>query len=151
MEQLMSLGDLSIQVKDRKVVKIHGLSSCIGEIKIGEFKETFIMPLDWWTIKDYEKQWQEGIERIKICDESCLVTTVQNLEMSPHIDWWILYKQDGKILIYNQMLIDETIDSLKHKIESLSQFTIQTCYSYIPPYKLLTKNKKVSQWEITLK
>lgn len=146
----MSLGDFLIQVKDRKVQKIYGLSSCIGEIKIGEFRETFIMPLDWWTIENYEKQWREGIERIKHCDESCLVTTVQNLETLPQIDWWILYKQDGKIFVYNQMLMNEIIDRLKYSVENLSRFTIQTCYSYIPSHKLFVKNSKVSKWEVTL-
>jgi len=146
----MSLSDLSIQIQDRKVQKIYGLSSCTGEIKIGEFRETFISPLDWWTIEDYEKQWQDGIDRIKHCNESCLVTMAQNLETSPQIDWWILYKKNGKVLIYNQLLIDEIIGQLKYKIENLSQFTPQTCYSYIPPYKLFAKNSKASKWEITL-
>jgi len=146
----MSLNDLSIKVKDRKIQKIYGLNSCVGEIKIGDFCESFIMPLNWWAIEDYEKQWKEGIERIKYHDSSCLVTTVQNLDSDPFIDWWVLYKNNKTIIVYNQILLDELLEKSKYKFENLSLFSIQTCYSYIGPKKLSAKiNEKISKWEIT--
>jgi len=147
----MSLGDLSVKVKDKSIQKIYGLNSCVGEIGIGDFKESFVMPLNWWTIEDYKKQWQEGVERIKHHNSSCLVTTVQNLDTAPFVNWWVLYKNKKIIVVYNQILLNKILEKSKSKNKKLSNFNTQTCYTYISPKKLFSKpNEKISKWEIEL-
>jgi hypothetical protein len=49
---------------------INNIPSVWGRITIDDFTERFIMPLEYWSIEDYEKQWREGLDRIKIQDKS---------------------------------------------------------------------------------
>ncbi len=143
----MSLGDFLIQVKDRKVQKIYGLPSCVGEIKIGDFRETFIMPLDWWTVGDYETQWLEGIERIKHCDESCLVTTIQDLKKIPLIDWWILYKVGSTVYVQNELIAGDCLQTFLNR----GEFNRETCYDFIEPRQTVTEDgEKISEWSFEL-
>lgn len=134
---------LSIQVISSVEEIAWGLRSYVGEINIGHYKETFDMPVEYWTRRDYEKQWREGIERIETNDRSCLVTRVEGYHNKPvHIEWWLLYKEDYKIVIRNQML-RPTMPSFKID----GPFTPETCYNYIPRK---SRNKNVSEWIIDL-
>lgn len=67
------------------------------------------MPLNWWTIKEYEKQWKEGLERIKSHDKSCLVVSIYDPIQEPQVEWWILYKEGNKIFVQNHRLFGRYI------------------------------------------
>jgi len=142
----MSLADLQIRVVDLKRKKLRGISVCKGEIQIGTFKETFVMPLDSWSVKDYEQQWREGLERIKTHDTSCLVTAIQELKTEPYVDLWILYKDGNMIYIQNHIF-----DASDYSGKNLTDFNIQNCYSYLfprRPFKYDGLNPQ--EWEVSL-
>jgi hypothetical protein len=61
-----------------------GFTYCYGKIFIGDdFCETIIPAIGYWSANDYKKQWQEGLERIRTHDSSCLVASIQNPYTSP--------------------------------------------------------------------
>lgn len=95
---------LSIQIIDAREKISYGIPSCIGEVTINDFKETFDMPLDFWNKNDYQSQWKQGIERIKNNLQSCLVAEVQDPKIQPRASIWALYKVDEKIYIQNHLL-----------------------------------------------
>jgi hypothetical protein len=142
--------DLSIKVIDRKIRKINNLPSCWGEITIGGFREKFVMPLVGWKIEDYEKQWQEGLKRIKTENQSCLIVSFEDYAFPlrpPLINWWILYKVDNKIFIQAHMLFGEYY---KEKVGN-KEFNAQTCYQFIEPRQDVSDTgDEVSEWCITL-
>ena len=120
----------------------------MGEISIGGYDETLYMPLDYWTISDYKRQWQEGLERIKTHDQSCLVATTHDLAMRPFIDWWLLYKVGDEVYVQNQLVIG---DIYQDQIGN-NEFTVDNCYDFIPP-RHINRNEdkdKVSEWFVVL-
>ena len=103
------------------------------------------MPLIGWTIKDYEKQWAEGIERIKHENQSCLIATMQDIKDQPFISWWILYKEGNKIFVQNQILLSQ----LYKEVVGNKPFNEKTCYQFISPRRTITEDgEKISEWFI---
>ncbi len=135
--------DLNIKIIDAKPQKKNNVLVVTGLIKIGDHKESFYMPLDWWSIEDYKRQWQEGIRRLKNNEQSCLVTSIHNPTIRPFIDWWLLYKIDNVVYVQNHMLIS---DIYKKQIGD-KNFTTQTCYDFIPSrLKQEADDYRVSEW-----
>ncbi|MBS1987324.1 hypothetical protein JST99_05330 [Candidatus Dependentiae bacterium] len=133
-----------IDPRERKHYSIY----CIGEIQIGDFKESFDIPLRYWSKKDYEKQWQDGIERLKTHDQSCLVTAVMLTKTTPLAILWVLYKDGDIVHIQNKALFrSRFITMLKKEF-----FTSQTCYNFITPRKTISESTgmKISEWDVSL-
>lgn len=107
------------------------IPTCYGRIYIGDdFWETALIALNYWTIEDYERQWKEGLERLKTHETSCLVASVQHPEKTPPlINWWPLYKQDNKLLIHNELIVGEDYA----KTIGSKDFTVSSCYQFIQP------------------
>ena len=139
------MSSLMIHVLDPNIITSYDMPCCIGEIQIGDFKETFEMPLVYWKIEDYQKQWQEGIERIKTHDQSCLVAELQDPNQEPRAILWVLYKEGDKVYIRNRLLHGKLFsDMLKNEV-----FTVDTCYDFIKP-RVVTPGSTVSEWVIDL-
>ena len=120
---------------------------CIGKITIDDFWETFEMALNYWSVEDYERQWREGLERIKNYDTSCLVASIHDPAKRHYLLWWPLYKEGGKVLIQNYLFVDE----LYIKNIGDRSFTVENCYEFIPPKKMLTEEgNKISTWIVDL-
>lgn len=133
----------SISVLDRTPLDSKGVKYCLGEIQIDSFKETFRMPLDFWTIEQYEEQWKEGIERLKTNDKSCLVLAVQGpgSEMQPWAELWMIYNVSGEIYMKDAIILS----SYFKKVYKDRAFTPQTCYSLISK-----RGDDAQKWDIDL-
>lgn len=139
-----------IEVINEKPKKRYGLLSYEGRITIGDFIEKFLMPLDSWSLEKYKQQWQEGLERIKRHNSSCLVSSVQNLKSNhPSIEMWSLYKEEKTIFIINNLLIDETMED---RLLKLSEFNHTTCYQFIDLQRqtITEDGHKISTWQISV-
>lgn len=123
-----------------------------GEIRIGDYREFFVSSLlGNWSADDYDRQWQEGFERIKKHDQSCLVVSVQQACIKPRIlgliNWWVLYKQGNRIYLQNKFFITKFYDLY---IGS-GEFNPNTCYKYIPTRRThTTDGTKISEWYVDL-
>ena len=136
--------NLNINVISSHEEIIWGLRSYIGEIIIDGYKETFEMPVEFWTLEDYKKQWAEGLEKIKIENKSCLVARIEGENGKPsQIEWWLLYRKDKKIFIRNQLMLS---DNLKEYVGD-HPFTPENCYQFIKP---MSRSKEVSTWIVDL-
>lgn len=136
--------NFKIEVISKKPKKICGLLSHTGQITINDFQEKFTMPLIDWTVEDYQKQWEEGLERIKTHNQSCLVATVQNLKFNPHILLWTMYKEGNKIFFHNQLLISTIVEELQLPI-TLASFNSQNCCQFINPIIVNENNEGVDE------
>jgi CdiI N-terminal domain len=138
---------LIMHIIDNKVKRRHKMPTMEGEIIIGDFQETFLISLEYWGIEDYKRQWAEGLDRIKIHEQSCLVSSVQDPTKAPWLNWWVLYKEGAKIFIQNQLFVNELYKVTIGK----SAFTPETCYKYISPRITHTdEGEEISEWSISL-
>jgi hypothetical protein len=137
---------IKIKMIPNSIVQENTFTYCLGEIFIGDdFWETIAPALDYWTIADYKRQWQEGLERIKTHDTSCLVASVQNPYLAPLINWWPLYKKGDKIFIQNELIVSE--DYKKYIGDNI--FSPETCYNFIQPFITQDDDGTLfSTWEV---
>lgn len=134
--------NLSISVIDR-IPKKEWNDAIKGKIQIGEYVESFYMPIDYWSLKDYENQWKEGVERLRTKNQSCLITAVNDPKESPFIEWWILYRVGNKICIQNCII---PADIYKEMIGD-KPFTTETCYDFIPARVTYSEDgEQISEW-----
>lgn len=140
--------DIRIHITSSKPKKELGVLAINGTITVGDHTESIYVPLDWWKLEDYEKQWQEGLDRLSHYATSCLVVSIHNPLRRPFIDWWILYKENSKVYVQNHILIADMYDVC---IGSNS-FTIETCYNFIPPRVTVSDDgHKISEWIVDWK
>ena len=102
-----------------------------GQIRIGDFKERFRMAIAEWTIKDYKKQWREGIKHLKDHDTSCFISSATNMSKSPFVWIYLLYKVEATVFIQQQLLYKDT--PLHDPSLDYKKFNAQTCYNFIAP------------------
>jgi len=134
---------LRISIIDRKPKRREGIKSVQGLLEIDDFRELLYMPLDLWSAQDYERQWQEGWERLRTHDKSCFVVTIHDPKISPFVEWWLLYKENNKVYVQNQMIFGEIY---KNQIGD-KDFNINSCYDFIPP-RHIEGDYPVSEWVI---
>ena len=140
---------LNIKITDKKIRTIKKIPYVVGKITIQDFIETFDIPIDWWSIEDYEYQWKHGLERLNDHAQSCLVTKIYNPHKGAFIDWWLLYKENHTVFIRNEILFRDSYDSTI----GTNPFTPETCYTFIHPRtpNFLEDGSEVSEWIIEWK
>ena len=140
--------DISIKITSKKPEKCEGRKALKGLIEIGNSKETICVHLNQWTQEDYERQWREGLDRLKNHNISCLVVSVNDPndpKASTVIEWWPLYRVDNAVLIQNEKLSKKSYK----KIVGKSPFTPETCYDFITPRETHTKDgHEISEWSV---
>ncbi len=138
--------DIFINITSKKPKKIRKSLSYEGRITIGDFWETIIIPIGYWTREDYEKQWKEGLERLKMHNTSCLVVTACDKNNGgPFVDWWRLYRIENTVFIQNGWLMLEVYQELVGD----RPFTPNTCYDFVQPRKNHTEDgHKISEWSV---
>lgn len=121
----------------------------LGEITINDFQEQFDMPLEYWSIKDYLHQWEEGLKRLDTHNESCLITRIYHPKKDPMLEWWLLYKENGKNFIRNQVLFVP----IYKKVIGKNLFTPETCYNFIQQKspKINENGQEISEWVVDYK
>jgi len=143
----MSLSHLSIRVIDREPIVRYSAPSCLTEIRIKNYSKTYSMPVDTWSVEEYEQQWREGLERIKTHDTSCLIGAIQKGKPNSFINWWILYKEGNTVYIQQNLTFNDTVPPGK----LLENLTVQNCYSYITPREIVTDGgAKRYEWKIKI-
>ena len=72
------------------------------KITIDDFSTICIVPVEYWSIDEYIKQWHEGLERIRTHDISCIITGLEEgeafagFDYMPLLKWFVLYKKNNK-------------------------------------------------------
>jgi len=141
--------NFAIRVLDNNIIESYDMPCCIGEIQIGDFKETFEMPLEYWDIQTYRRQWDEGLARIRTHDSTCLVAEIQDPTKMPRVSLWVLYKDIPANVVYIQNRL--LFGSMFTKILKHQPFTIDTCYNFIKDRKTVSVDgAKISEWHVPL-
>ena len=137
--------NISIKITSKRPKKIHNVKAYEGRITIGDFSESIYVPLDLWSREDYERQWREGLKRLKTHNTSCLIATIHDPKIRPFIDRWTLYRKGNTVYVYNQMILDTGYEELIGD----KPFTLTTCYDFIGPRRThLEDGTKISEWSV---
>jgi hypothetical protein len=141
--------DITMQVIPNSYETDDGFFYCLNRITINDFWDDNVMALNYWTEADYQRQWLEGLERIKTHDISCLVASIQNpIKSQPLLNWWILFKTENQIIINNLL----TMDKSYMKLVGDKDFSPDNCYDFIRPRDTskTIKGYQVSEWFVEL-
>lgn len=138
---------ISIEFIDKTPYEYNNVLFCKALLKIDDFEEIIRVPIEYWTIEDYEQQWKEGLDRIKIKYYSCLITSVYNPKIKPWIEFWPMWKIGSKLYMENQYIF---FDVYKKVIRN-GCFTIKNCYNFIPKKRTINRfGQKPSTWVVDL-
>ncbi|WP_279716220.1 hypothetical protein [Chelonobacter oris] len=87
-----------------------------AKIKINDFSEDFFLPVGYWIIKDYKKQWVKSlIEGQKDKKHSVLITSMYNPEELNFIQAWIVYYELDKVYIQNKIIFVDDFLSFDYR------------------------------------
>jgi hypothetical protein len=138
--------DLEIKILPKDCLNDFCVNGIEGEIRIGHYRETLYIPLDWWDIATYESQWKQAIDRLRYHDTSCLVVAINNPYKRCYIEWWLLYKINNKIYIQNHIIINEVCSEFIGN----ELFTQISCYDFIPERGASydEQGNKISEWVV---
>ena len=115
----------------------------MGEIVIGNFRERFETPLDYWAIKDYESQWKEALRRtIEGNGKSCLITSMNDPQTSNFYIWWPIYREDESVFIQNHLFFLE---------EALEPFDFYNPYKSVRERITINEEgQEISEWMVSI-
>ncbi len=136
--------NITMKILPEREIDENGFSWSLNETTINDFCEINLMSEDYWTRMDYERQWKNGLARIKIHDTSCLVISTQHPKKNkPFVNWWVLFKEGDQIIINNRIIIEDSYTRLIGN----KNFSPDNCYDFIEPRR---KKSKISEWIVEL-
>jgi len=114
----------------------------------GDFSEENMMSLEYWPEETYEKQWREGLERLKTHGTSCLIASVECPPKGAFVNCWILYKIDNKIHIQNRMFFANIYKKAVRK----NIVTTENCYDLLIDQREVVDEdgRKISEWVVSV-
>jgi hypothetical protein len=118
-----------------------GNTGRLGEIVLGDYRELFISLIGFWSPRDYEDQWREGIKRVVQREKSCLVTSVDDPAESEVITWWRLYPVGRTVYVRNSLLLLEDLPDA---------FSTRDPYASILDRHTVDDGHQISEWEVGL-
>ena len=113
-----------------------GWVSLCGRITLGDYRERFLAPINFWQREDYERQWLEAARRILgESDRTGFFTT-------PYEFWWTMWRSGDRVYVHEEVITDERYAGP---------------YDGSAPYHIIAdrvthteEGQPVSEWEITL-
>jgi len=83
-----------------------------GVIEIGEFRESFIVSLNYWSMNDYVSQWKDAAQTL--LDGKGRSAFITDLVGPPDqlnfLVWWPVYRYEDLIYVPNQLLFMDQLD-----------------------------------------
>jgi len=111
----------------------------MATITIGDFVERHLVPLNFWTIEDYRKQWLTAVSRFMQEGNAVLITEMYDPKEANFIKGWSLKKSTkGRVDIINCIFFLDEIASFDSN--NLHRFAHHT----------LEDTSEVSHWEIAV-
>lgn len=114
-----------------------------GRIVLGEFSERFNLPVDYWRLTDYYRQWRNALVAF-IDGQSpvCLVTAMRDPALGTFIDTWVMYAENSSVVLQNQIIPCGQLDS---------DYLDRGTYEFVQPRETETEDgEPISEWQIPL-
>ena len=111
-----------------------------GRIIIGDFTETFRVPLGFWSESDYRRSWRQAFEVLNADPHStsCLMTSMTDPRNSNFLVCWPMYRDGKDVYIQNAIIFLDEIEG---------PFDPAVPWSYVGPRHGIDEDgNKVSEW-----
>ena len=84
-----------------------GSAGAFGRIVIGDFTETFVVPLGFWGEADYRDSWRRAFEVLEGDPRavSCLMTSMTDPVSSNFLICWPMYREDEDAYVQNAIVL----------------------------------------------
>jgi hypothetical protein len=117
----------------------------VGEIQLGDYRESFHAVTGYWSTQDYEASWTAALRRLLAGGAvSCLVTSLTDPQEATFITAWPLYlnQETEEVYVQNQILF---LDELP------APFAPDLPWESVDPRTTVDEDgRKISEWKITL-
>ena len=105
----------AIAVQSRGEVRGEGDGSAgaaFGRIMIGDFTETFVVPLGFWGEADYRASWRRAFEVLEgdPCAVSCLMASMTDPVTSNFLICWPMYREGEDVYVQNAIVLLDEIE-----------------------------------------
>jgi CdiI N-terminal domain len=81
-----------------------------GEFILGAERLLFLADLRYWSVADYQRQWQAALERLAYgAPASALFTAYRGTEESAHVAWAV-WREDDSVYVQEQTFLPAELD-----------------------------------------
>ncbi|WP_368161922.1 hypothetical protein [Aeromonas sp. R5-3] len=90
---------------ESKAIINNGEQVLPASIIIDDFKESMHIPLSYWNVSDYKKNWILSLEQ-GICDgkHAALVVSMYRPEVTNFVFAWVLYFEGSQVFVQNNVI-----------------------------------------------
>ncbi|MEU9179133.1 hypothetical protein AB0C90_20170 [Streptomyces sp. NPDC048550] len=120
------------------------LTEAVGRIVIGDFVETFRVPLGFWSESDYRRSWRQAFDALKdgLNSRSCLLVSMTDPENSNFLTCWPMYRDGENVYIQNAIIFLGELE--------LGFDTGEPWASIGPRCTIDEDGNKISEWETSM-
>lgn len=113
-----------------------------GEIELGEYRETFVALIGFWSPHDYQTHWKASLDRVLLRQWSCLITSLHDPTATEVLHWWLLYPQGSVVAVQNRLLL---LNDLPRPFDPTHP------YSFVPERQVKNSDGyEISEWQVGL-
>ena len=111
-----------------------------GRIVIGDFTETFRIPLGFWDESDYRRSWRRAFEVLTANPHttSCLMTSMTDPGNSNFLTCWPMYREGEDVYIQNALIF---LDEIEENFDPAAPWD-----SVRPREAIDEDGNKISEW-----
>ena len=84
---------------------VEHFNEALGEICIGDFRERFWAPVDYWNKARYEQQWLDAAKSLECIDRVALMTAMVDPSTANYYRFWALYRDQNEVIAQEQLYI----------------------------------------------
>jgi hypothetical protein len=111
-----------------------------GRIRVGEFTETFLMDLSFWTVADYRHSWHAALRKLEEAENStsCLIASITDPAASNFVSCWPMYREGEEVHVQNSIIFLDELDE---------QFDAQEPWRFVAARSTLDEDaNRISEW-----
>jgi CdiI N-terminal domain len=121
-----------------------GSAVASGSIVIGEFTETFRVPLGFWDESDYRRSWRRAFEVLNenAHATSCLMTAMTDPENSNFLTCWPMYREGEDVYIQNALIF----------LDEIEDFDLAAPWDSVRPREVIDEDgNRISEWATSMR
>ncbi|GLW91215.1 hypothetical protein [Actinokineospora globicatena] len=129
--------EFSIDVLDDDGARPASVTGCIT---IGESREYFQAPLDYWGLADYRRSWSVALRKLVDGElaTSCLLVSVTDPASANFIGSWPLYREGEQVFLQERLIFMDQLDA---------PFDIDRPWLSIDPRETVNEDgMRISEW-----
>ena len=111
-----------------------------GQVCLGEYRESFLAPLDVWSREQYEGQWHEAAARLVAGEERSAFFT------SAFQSWWAMWRHGALLYVHEELIVPQRFATL-----GAAPDLTRAPYQLLGPYAAVSQDgDPISEWQLSL-